>query len=135
MDRDIPQGNRALLSEKPREQPLLPVSAYVTEPLNDRKKATKEIQSAAARVPALALAEIAFLICLTSADIGVSQLAAQCLRLLAHAERQLGASTAQPNGNSEELYKRHPIYEQLGDPNVTIIGVFPRRSISCVSRS
>jgi len=81
----------------------------------------KEIVLSAARVPAFALAEISFLISLPSADTTVSQTAAQGLRLIAHAERQPSAPL-RPNINDEELSKRNPIYEQLGDPNVTIIG-------------
>jgi hypothetical protein len=80
-----------------------------------------EVQIAPERIPAFALAQIAFLICLTSADNHVSQTAAQCLRLIAHAERQPGAPV-NPYISDEELSKRNPIYEQLGDPNVTIIG-------------
>lgn len=85
------------------------------------KQTTKAVRLAPARVPALALAEIAFLISLTSADTGVAQLAARCLRLMTLAERQHG----EPENTihtDEELSKRNPIYEQLGDPNVAIIG-------------
>jgi hypothetical protein len=82
----------------------------------------KEIQLDPKRVPAFALAEIAFLVALTSADSNVSQLAAKGLRLLAHSERQQGA----PINNSvtdEDRSKRNPIYEQLGDPRVMVVGM------------
>jgi neurofibromin 1 len=81
----------------------------------------KEIQLSSARIPAFALAEVAFLVSLTSADSGVSQSAAKGLRLLAQMERQPGAPV-NPSGNEEDRSKRYPIYEQLGDPKVMIVG-------------
>ncbi|KAF4620069.1 hypothetical protein D9613_004830 [Agrocybe pediades] len=73
------------------------------------------------RIPALALAEIAFLVELTSADNDISHLAAKGLRLIAHAERQENAPV---NAciTEEDRSKRNPIYEQLGDPGITIAG-------------
>ncbi len=73
------------------------------------------------RVAAFALAEIAFLVSLSSADGVVSLTACNCLRLLAQAERQPDAPQAS-GLNEEEVLKRHPIYEQLGDPKVSMIG-------------
>ncbi|KAI0737738.1 hypothetical protein C8Q80DRAFT_1276173 [Daedaleopsis nitida] len=73
------------------------------------------------RVAAFALAEIAFLVSLSSVDGVVSLTACNCLRLLAQAERQPDAPQA-TGANEEEVLKRHPIYEQLGDPKVSMIG-------------
>ena len=76
------------------------------------------------RAAAFALAEVAFLVCLCSADNLVSLAACNCLRLLAQVERQPNAAQ-QTEVNEEEILKRHPIYEQLGDPKVSMIGMFP----------
>ncbi|KAH7916805.1 hypothetical protein BJ138DRAFT_1121610 [Hygrophoropsis aurantiaca] len=73
------------------------------------------------RVPAFAMAEIAFLVSLTSVNSDVSQLAAQGLRLIALADRQSGAPT-KDELTEEDRSKRNPIYEQLGDPSVIIVG-------------
>ncbi|OBZ70421.1 Neurofibromin [Grifola frondosa] len=81
----------------------------------------KDIQVAADRVPAFALAEIAFLVSLASADCVVSLTACNCLRMIAMAERQPGAPVMAALSEDERT-KRHPIYEQLGDPKVTVIG-------------
>jgi hypothetical protein len=83
----------------------------------------KEIQLNPKRVPAFALAEIGFLIYLTSADSQVSHLAAKGLRLLSHAERQPDAPVNM-TVTDEDRSKRNPIYEQLGDPKVMIVGMF-----------
>jgi hypothetical protein len=83
----------------------------------------KEVQLNPKRVPALVLAEIGFLVSLTSADSHVSHLAAQGLRLLSHAERQPGAPVNK-TATDEDRSKRNPIYEQLGDPKVMIVGVY-----------
>ncbi|KAH9939229.1 uncharacterized protein BXZ73DRAFT_88953 [Epithele typhae] len=74
-------------------------------------------------VAAFSLAEIAFLVSLCSADGVVSLTACNCLRLMAQIERQ----PCNPSGpvsetSVEEAIKRHPIYEQLGDPKVSMIG-------------
>lgn len=74
-------------------------------------------------MPAFALAEVCFLIYLTSADSQVSHLAAKSLRLLSCAERQPDAPV-NPTVTDEDRSKRNPIYEQLGDPNVMIVGVY-----------
>lgn len=81
----------------------------------------KEIQLATQRVPAFALAEIAFLVSLTSANSNVSNLAAKGLRLLSYAERQPEAPVNY-TVSDEDRSKRNPIYEQLGDPKVLIVG-------------
>ena len=60
---------------------------------------------------------------LCSADGLVSLAACNCLRLLAHIERHPNAAQA-TEVNEEEVLKRHPIYEQLGDPKVSMIGMF-----------
>jgi hypothetical protein len=51
----------------------------------------------------------------------VSQLAAQGLRLIAQAERHPDAPVNM-GLTEEERSKRNPIYEQLGDPSVVIVG-------------
>lgn len=51
----------------------------------------------------------------------VSQLAAQGLRLIAQAERHPDAPVNM-GLTEEERSKRNPIYEQLGDPSVIIVG-------------
>ncbi|RPD66792.1 hypothetical protein L226DRAFT_452976 [Lentinus tigrinus ALCF2SS1-7] len=73
------------------------------------------------RVSSFALAEIAFLVSLCSFDPVVSYTACQCLRLLAQAERQPEAPQAS-DVSEDEVLKRHPIYEQLGDPKISMIG-------------
>lgn len=88
------------------------------------------IQLHSDRVPAFALAEIAFLVSLTSADKGVSQLAAQGLRCIAQAECQGGpVNSGVPE---EERSKRHAVYEQLGDPNVVVVGEFFLLVYTCI---
>jgi hypothetical protein len=72
--------------------------------------------------PVFAMAEIGLLITLTSADNEVTKLAAHGLRMIAHAERQHEGTENARSG--EDTSKRNLIYEQLGDPNVTIIGGF-----------
>lgn len=61
--------------------------------------------------------------CLCSADGIVSLTACNCLRLLAQAERLPDAPPQADETNEDEVLKRHPIYEQLGDPKVSMIGV------------
>ncbi|OCH94514.1 hypothetical protein OBBRIDRAFT_722708 [Obba rivulosa] len=79
------------------------------------------IQLNSDRVPAFALAEIAFLVALTSADSTVSLTAAHCLRLIAQAERMPDAPISSTL-SEEERVKRYPVYEQLGDPKVMVVG-------------
>ncbi|KAF9238786.1 hypothetical protein BU15DRAFT_88233 [Melanogaster broomeanus] len=79
------------------------------------------LQLSPSRVPAFALSEISFLVSLTSVNSGVSQLAAQGLRLIAQAERHPDAPV-NTGLAEEERSKRNPIYEQLGDPSVVVVG-------------
>lgn len=64
------------------------------------------------------------MVTLTSADRMVSAAAAQCLRLLAGAERQRGNTAPAHLLTEEERSKRYPIYEQLGDPKALVLGLF-----------
>lgn len=73
------------------------------------------------RVAAFLLSEIALLVSLTSHDNEISQSAAFGLRLISVADRQEGAP-ANPLISSEDVSKRIPVYEQLGDPRVVIHG-------------
>jgi hypothetical protein len=83
----------------------------------------KAIQMTPNRVSAFLVTEIALLVSLASSDTDVSCKAGQGLRMLSYAERQPGAPLP-PNISEEELTKRYPIYEQLGDPKVVIVGVY-----------
>lgn len=85
----------------------------------------RAIQLSPVRLPAFALAEIAFLVSLTSEDSTVSSLAGKGLRLLVMAERQPDAPF-NPNVNDEDRSKRNPVYEQLGDPNIVFVGEYIR---------
>ena len=60
---------------------------------------------------------------LTSADANVTLTAAHCLRLLAQAETAPGAPTSDALSEDERV-KRYPIYEQLGDPKVLVVGAW-----------
>lgn len=62
------------------------------------------------------------MVTLTSADRVVSATAAQCLRLIAGAERQKGGAPANLI-SEEEKAKRYPVYEQLGDSRSLILGM------------
>ncbi|KAJ3551785.1 hypothetical protein NM688_g4509 [Phlebia brevispora] len=73
------------------------------------------------RSDAFGLAEIAFLVTLTSADRTVSATAAHCLRLIAVIERQKGGAPARLV-SEEEKSKRYPVYEQLGNAKALILG-------------
>lgn len=81
----------------------------------------KQIQLTNERLPAFAIAEIAFLVSLTSADTNVTLTAAHCLRLLAQAETMPNAPIT-TSLSEDERVKRYPIYEQLGDPKIMIVG-------------
>ncbi|KAG6896188.1 hypothetical protein C0992_009811 [Termitomyces sp. T32_za158] len=83
--------------------------------------AMKETQLHPDRVSAFALAEIAFLVSLTSADSNVSALAAKGLRFLARAEHQPDAPI-NPTLSDDARSARNLTYEQLGDPTVVVIG-------------
>ncbi|KZT29450.1 hypothetical protein NEOLEDRAFT_1128208 [Neolentinus lepideus HHB14362 ss-1] len=81
----------------------------------------RELQVDTTRVAAFALAEIAFLVSLTSVDMKVSSQAAQCLRLIAQAERQPDAPL-NAGLSDEDWAKRHRTYDQVGDPKTVILG-------------
>ena len=81
----------------------------------------KAIQCDEARESALILAEIALMISLTASSVNLSNLSAKGLRLLANAEQNPEVPTSTILGE-DELRKRNFIYEQLGDPNVVIVG-------------
>ncbi|KAF7432844.1 Ras GTPase activating protein ira2 [Pleurotus ostreatus] len=81
----------------------------------------REVQLNRNRLPALALAEIVFLVSLTSADMMISQMAGRGLRCLAIAERQPGAPLA-PGLTPEARAHRQKVYDKLGDPNIVVVG-------------
>ena len=83
----------------------------------------KALQGDPGRIPAFVVMEISFLVALTSSDNTISQLAAKGLRLISHAEHQPDAPP-NPTITDEDRAQRNPIYEQLGDPRVTVIGRF-----------
>jgi hypothetical protein len=83
------------------------------------------------RLSAFMLAEVSFLVALTSTDNAISELAAKGLRLISHAERMSGAPV-NPYISDEDRSKRNPIYEQLGDPSVTIAGKYPDKAICII---
>lgn len=73
------------------------------------------------RLPAMVVAEMAFLVSLTSSDTKVVMSAARGLREIALAEgptRLAREETDEP----DETAKRFPVYEQLGDPTEMTIG-------------
>ncbi|KAG6336483.1 hypothetical protein ID866_2597 [Astraeus odoratus] len=94
------------------------LEAYQRKSEDDR---AAKVQLSPKRVPAFALAEIAFLVSLTSVNSEVSQIAAQALRTIAQAERHPQAPI-NLGLTEEERSKRNPIYEQLGDPSVVFVG-------------
>ena len=73
------------------------------------------------RVPALALIELASTVSLSSADSGVSRLAAHNMRVIAIAEKR-NSDLVNRAFSDEDRKKRFSIYEQLGDPKVPVIG-------------
>ncbi|CAL1700085.1 unnamed protein product [Somion occarium] len=79
------------------------------------------VQRTVERIPAFLIAEISFLVSLTSADRNVSAIACQCLRLLAVAERQPNAPCNTPFNDDERL-KRYPMYDQLGADQKSVLG-------------
>jgi neurofibromin 1 len=81
----------------------------------------KSVQIDPSRIPSFVLMEISFLVSLASADNTISQLAAKGLRLICHAELQPDAPP-NPTITDEDRAQRNPIYEQLGDPRVTVVG-------------
>ena len=89
----------------------------------DSQEKVRPIQLTPERVGAFAIAEIAFMVSLTSADRTVSATSAQCLRLIAGAERQRGSPPAHLI-SEEEKARRYPVYEQLGDPKALVLGTY-----------
>ncbi len=83
----------------------------------------KEIQLDADRVPAFVMAEVAFTVTLTSSNNTISQMAAKGLRNLAIIQRQPGAPQIDFL-SAEDYAKRARVYDQLGDPKVTVVGEF-----------
>lgn len=81
----------------------------------------KDIQLDADRVPAFVMAEIAFTVTLTSSNNVISQLAAKGLRHLAIAQRQPDAPRIDFI-SAEDYAKRARVFDQLGDPKVTVVG-------------
>jgi hypothetical protein len=79
------------------------------------------MQCAEERVAAFALCEIACLVSLTSINTTVSLTAAHCLRMIAEAERHPDVPLSIAF-NEDERVKRYPVYDQLGDPNVPVVG-------------
>lgn len=72
------------------------------------------------RLPSIVIAEGSLLVALTCPDVAVSSMAAKGLREIAIAE-------CLPNPRRtieepDEQAKRYPMYEQLGDPSVVIVG-------------
>ena len=100
-----------------------------TRSTNER---VRQIQLTPERVPAFAIAEIACMVTLTSAERQTSAMAATCLRLIAGAERQKGGAP-QHLTSEEEKARRYPVFEQLGDPKSFVLGAPPcRTSRACV---
>ena len=83
----------------------------------------KSVQVDPGRTSAFVLTEIAFLVSLSSADNTISRLAAKGLRMICHAELQPDAPI-NPTITNEDRAQRNPIYEQLGDPRVAVVGRF-----------
>lgn len=70
---------------------------------------------------AFTILEIACLVSLTSLNINVSLTAAHCLRLIAEVERFPGVPLNE-RMSEEERTKRYPIYDQIGDPKIPVLG-------------
>ncbi len=79
------------------------------------------MQRPADRTAAFGVAEIAFLVTLTSADRTASATAAHCLRLIAMVERQKGESPTHVV-TDEEKAKRYPVYEGLANAKALVLG-------------
>ena len=83
----------------------------------------KSVQVDPGRTSAFVLTEISFLVSLASADNTISQSAAKGLRMICRAELQPDAPP-NPTITDEDRAQRNPIYEQLGDPRVAVVGRF-----------
>ena len=70
---------------------------------------------------AFTILEIACLVSLTSLNVNVSLTAAHCLRLIAEVERFPDVPLNQ-RMSEEDRAKRYPIYDQIGDPKVPVLG-------------
>ncbi|KAJ2930404.1 hypothetical protein H1R20_g6694, partial [Candolleomyces eurysporus] len=81
----------------------------------------KTIQRDPYRIPAVILGEIALMAALPSANVDMSHLAAKGLRLISLMD-SLPNAPISVLLSEEETSKRNFIYEQLGDPNVVLIG-------------
>ncbi|KAL1741753.1 hypothetical protein HDZ31DRAFT_84616 [Schizophyllum fasciatum] len=81
-----------------------------------------DLQQDPGRIPGLILTEVAFLVCLASVDNNASNLAARGLRLLAHLQKDPDYAAASCTSQEEENSKRELVYDQLGDPKITIVG-------------
>lgn len=85
------------------------------------------IQSSPDRFPAFHVAEIALLVSLTSASSKVAVAAAQCLRVLASAERlHTRVDKGAERTETVEAGIARSLYDQLGDPQMLVLGVFSR---------
>ena len=81
----------------------------------------KSVQVDPGRTSAFVLTEIAFLVSLPSADNVISQSSAKGLRMICRAELQPDAPP-NPTITDEDRAQRNPIYDQLGDPRVAVVG-------------
>ncbi len=72
------------------------------------------------REPAMMMAEVAFLVTITSADNVVSMIACKALRAIAAVEQMIDAPGDRP---VEQSARRYPIYEQLGNVRVAAVGM------------
>ncbi|KAF9527976.1 hypothetical protein CPB83DRAFT_363170 [Crepidotus variabilis] len=84
-------------------------------------EAVKLIQIDSGRLPAFLLSEVSFLVALSSSRNDISQLAARGLRMISLAERMADAPVAHYISDDDRS-KRNLIYEQLGDPRITVSG-------------
>ncbi|KAH8118768.1 hypothetical protein DFH11DRAFT_1839273 [Phellopilus nigrolimitatus] len=80
----------------------------------------KDWDFSSGRLPAVIVAEMAFLVMLTSMDTTISALAAKGLREIAIAECL--PNPYRPFEETDDAAKRYPVYEQLGDPSVVVVG-------------
>jgi hypothetical protein len=83
-------------------------------------KHVKDIQMDKDRTAAFLLVELALLMNVTSVDFNVSHMCARGLRIISHAERQPGAPDLPLPADT--IAKRQPVYDQLGDPRVIVVG-------------
>jgi len=72
-------------------------------------------------VTTFTILEIACLISSTSLNINVSLTAAHCLRFIGEVER-FPEVPVNKSISEEERAKRYPIYDQIGDPKIPVLG-------------